>query len=252
MKKYLSIAVLTATYLAGAEKRASEKDPPTKHAVEVKKTENVPFPAGGVIHFVHSIGDLNIEAWDGPNIEITTIKSTPDLYAESDVAPVKAEMEKVTLKTERHGDEVVITTNFPHRFGYPDYPPLGRGAKFNLEYDIRVPRTARLVIDHEAGAVNVDDVTGDIDVRVRQGEIMLHLPEDAKYSIDAKTRYGNVNSDFPGEQHRAWVGQKEIADEPSPAHKLKLRVGYGDIVLLRIHTPKYPDNAPRKPGGSGL
>ena len=252
MNRYLVITGLTAICLAAAEQPASEKDPPSNRAVEVTKTESVPFPAGGVLHLRHSIGDLNIEAWDNPNVEITTIKSTADLYAESDVAAVKAEMEKVTLVTERHGDEVVITTGFPRRlnFGIPDYPPLGRAAKFNLEYHISVPRSARLVIDHIEGAVNVDRVAGDIQVHVKQGEIMLHLPEDAKYSIDAKATYGNVNSDFPGERHRRWFGQRAFAAESGPAHKLSLRVGYGDIVLLTVHTPKYPD-APGKSARSG-
>lgn len=254
MNKHLLIKVLAVSCLASAGEAASEKDPPSQRAVEVRKTESVPFPAGGVLRLSHSIGDLNIEAWDNSNVEITTIKSTADLYAESDMAVVKAEMEKVTLKTERHGDEVVITTGFPRHFefGTPAYPPLGQGkTRFNLEYHISVPRSARLVIDHVEGAVNVDEVTGDIQAHVKQGEIMLHLPEDAKYSIDAKSTYGNVNSDFPGEMHRAWIGQKAFSNEPSPAHKLNLRVGYGDIVLLRAHTPKYPE-ASAKPAGGGL
>ena len=130
--------------------------------------------------------------------------------------------------------------------------PLGSPVNFNLEYRIRVPRSARLAIDHEVGSVNVDGVEGDIDAKVRQGQILLHLPEDAKYSIDAKTAFGNVNSDFPGEGRRAWFSQKAFEEAPRPARTLKLRVGYGDIVLLKTHTPPYPEPGPVKPKRSGL
>src|SRR5579863_9742483 len=112
MKRHLLTTVLAASCLATVANAASEKDPPSQQIVEMRKTESVSFPAGGVLHLSHSIGDLNIEAWDNSNIEITTIKSTADLHAESDVAAVKAEMEKVTLKTEQRGNEVVLTTGF--------------------------------------------------------------------------------------------------------------------------------------------
>lgn len=261
MTKYFLITVITVSGMAAASS-GSERDPPSKQVVEAKKTETVSLPTGGVIHFVHPIGDLNIEGWDNPNIEITTIKSTADLYAESDAPSVKAEMQKVALKTERKGNDVVITTDFPRYFGFAvfgvhGYPLLGYGnrTRFNLEYHISVPRAAKLLIDHAVGAVNVDDVTGDIEAHVKQGEIMLRLPEGAKYNIDAKSTYGNVNSDFPGELHRHWIGQAALANPPGAAQKLKLRMGYGDIVLLAIHVPKYPASTPDKSvpaGRSGL
>jgi hypothetical protein len=220
MKRYLSITVLAAIGLFA----------------EDKTTQTLAFPAGGVMRLKHSIGDVNIEAWDSPNVEITTIKSS----------------NKVIVTAEVHGDELSITTAYPRRRPLPPSWPFGSPADFNLEYHIMVPRAARLAIDLDVGSVNVDGVTGDIDARVRQGEIMLHLPEDAKYSIDAKTDYGNVNSDFPGELHRAWFSQKAFESAPRPAHTLKLRVGYGDIILLKTHTPKYPEPGAGKPNGSGL
>jgi len=255
---YLLISVLAAAFPAAAEKAGSEKDPPSKQLVEITKTVSISFPAGGLIRFLNSTGDLNIESWDKSNIEITTIKSTADLYAENDMAGVKAEMDKVTVKAEQHGNEVLITTFIPHRSGLdrfrvPEYPTLGHGprARFNLEYHISVPRSARLVIEHRTGGVNVDDVTGDIDAHVGDGQITLHLPEDEKYNIDAKARYGTVNSDYPGEQHRVWIGQKAFAKEPGATHTLKLRVGYGDIVLLKTQTPRYPDTGTGKSAGGG-
>jgi hypothetical protein len=198
------------------------------------KTQTMAFPASGVLRLKHSTGDLNIEAWDNSTVEITTVKR----------GRTKAELDRLTITTEQHGDELAITTAFPKR---------GRLLSSHaFEYHISVPRAARLIIDHGVGAVNVDGVTGDIDAKLRQGEIMLHLPDDSPYGIDARAAYGNVNSDFPGEWRRRWFGQKAFADVPRPAHTLKLRVEYGDIVLLKTRIPKIPEAGAARPKRNGL
>lgn len=250
--RYFLIPALAVTSLLAVENTAQLKEAEQKHYVEESHTQSVPFPPGGVLRLKNSTGDLDIEAWDNSNVEITTIKSTQKQFSAAERAKGSAELDKVTVAAERKGNEVVITTSYPRHRGFPPPLPWGGATDFNLEYHISVPRNARLVIDHDVGAVNVDGVTGDIDAKLLQGEIMLHLPEDVPYKIDAKSDYGNVNSDFPGEKVRRWVSQTAFRDAPKPAQALKLRVGYGDIVLLRIRLPKYPDSATAKPAGSGL
>src|SRR5215471_11888363 len=39
------------------------------------RTDRVAFPPGGTLHLSKSIGELTIEGWDEPAVEITTIKS---------------------------------------------------------------------------------------------------------------------------------------------------------------------------------
>jgi len=252
MKRYLRtrhllIPVLAASCLFAEEKTIPGKDADWERDIEHTKTQTVPFPPGGVLRLKHSVGDLNIEGWDNPNVEITTIASSKLEYGERDRARVKSELDKVTVATERHGDELVITTAFPRGV----FPLFGSGG-IDLVYHLSVPRAARLVIDHRVGAVNVEGVAGDIDAKLREGEIMLHLPEDAQYSIDARTACGNVNSDFPGERQRGWFGQKGLENLPLPARTLRLRVGYGDIVLLKIRIPKYPQPSAGNTNRSGL
>jgi hypothetical protein len=252
--KHLLIPALAVTCLFAVENTDQLKEAEQKHYVEEKKTQSFYIPAGGVVRLKNSTGDLNIEAWDNPNVEITTILSTQKPFAAAARAKGSAELGKVKVSAERKGSELVITTSHPRHRGFPPSFPVGGATNFNLEYHISVPRNARLVIDHDVGAVNVDGVTGDIDAKLLQGEIMLHLPEDVPYKIDAKSDYGNVNSDFPGEKKRGWYwwSQSAFRDAPKPAQALKLRVGYGDIVLLRIRLPKYPDAAPAAQARSGL
>lgn len=250
MRANYFLIILAAGCLLAEEKPSSSQAVPAKQTIQESKTQTLDFPAGGLLRLKHSIGDLTIEAWDNPNVEITTIKSTKKEYTEGRRARASAALQKVKVTTERHGDELVITTDYPRHRAFPPSWPWGGAEKFDLEYHISVPRNARLAIDHDVGDVNVDGVTGNIEAKVLQGQITLHLPEDAQYRIDAKSDYGNVNSDFPGERHRSWIGQSAYHDAPKPAQALNLRVGYGDIVLLRIRIPKTPEPAPSaKPSG---
>jgi hypothetical protein len=195
-----------------------------------------------------------VEGWDGPDIEITTIKSTRAAYPAHEREKASLELQKVLVAAERNGHEVVITTDFHRHRGFPPSSPLGGATTFNLEYHIRVPREARLVIDHDVGEVNVDNLTGDIDVTLLQGEIMLHLPEEGRYTINAKSDFGGVRSDFPGqERRRLWLlGHRVVNQDSRSEHTLNLRVGHGDIIILKTRVPKPPAPLTQEPKPDGL
>ncbi len=223
-----------------------------KQKVQVSKIERVDFPSGGTIKLTNSIGVLTVEAWDRPGVEITTIKSTKAAYAINERERGAHELDKVRVVAERHGDELVITTGFPRHGTFPPYP-LGE-TNFDLEYRIKAPSSARLIAEHGVGEVNVDGLGGDIQVTLLEGEILLHLSGEGRYSIHAKSNVGNVYSDFPGqEQRRFWLIGHRIMNENSPAaHTLNLRVGCGDIVILKTRVPKPPGPLTPAPKPEGV
>ena len=200
-----------------------------KQKVQVTKTERMDFPSGGTLRLTKSTGVLTVEAWDRPDVEITTIKSS----------------DNVRVSAERHGDELVVTTDAPrHR----------RFSPFDPEYRIKAPRTARLIAKHGVGDVNIDGILGDIQVTLLKGEIMLHLPEEGRYDITARSHVGNVNSDFPGPEKRRWwlLGHQSASENSQAAHKLNLRVGFGDIVILKTRVPAPPGPPAPAPKEAGL
>jgi hypothetical protein len=100
---------------------------------------------------------------------------------------------------------------------------------------------ARLAADHDTGEVHVDNLTSDIHVTVLNGGITLHLPQEGQYGIDAKSDLGGVASDFPGhKKRRPWLLGHQFVQEMSAPHKLYLRVGFGDITILKILRPPTP------------
>jgi hypothetical protein len=176
----------------------------------------------------NSVGEVSVEGWERPDVEITTVKS---IYTSRNREKTSRDLDKVRISVERHGDELVITTNFPR---------LRRG-NTNLEYRIKAPMTARLAADHGTGEVHVDNVTSDIHVTVLNGGMTLRLPQDGQYSIDARSDVGDVISDFPGQKRRRpWLLGHQFVEGMSAPHKLYLRVGFGDITILKIRQPSTP------------
>ena len=193
-------------------------------ANDLTKTERLDFPAGGTLHLKNSIGELTVEGWDQPGIEITTIKS-----------PRKpmAQLDRVVVKAERQKDEVVVSTAWAKH-------------DFDLEYRIKAPRTARLVIEHKSGEVHIDGIAGDLHVTDHDGQITVHVPQDGQYAIDARAKLGAIDSDFPGHEERKMKFGHAFASQTSSAgQKMYLRIGFGDITLLAMRKPGNPQ-APTK------
>jgi hypothetical protein len=239
---------------------AAADEPPRR--VQVSKTEVMEFPSGGTLRLMNSVGVLTIEAWDRQDVEITTIKSTRDEFDAAGHDKAMHDLENVHITTERRDNQLLITTTFAYSAFPPPYPfdhrigfyPLYRDVNFDLEYHIQAPRSARITANHTLGQVNVDGLTGDIQVTLRQGEIMLHLPEEERYTIHARGTFGHVDSDFGGTQkRRRWiVGHRLINEDAAATHKLDLRVGNGNIVILKTRVPRGVEPLTPAPRTGGL
>lgn len=235
-------------------KQAAPKQKAPKEKARVSKTERIDFPPGGTLRFTNSVGVLTVEAWDRPDVEMTTIKSSKVELDARGREKATHDLEKVTVAAERHGDGLVVATAFPaHRPFRLPYPLSGE-PNFDMEYQIKAPANARIVVEHTLGDVNIDGLAGDIQVKVAQGEILLHLPQEEKYTIDAKSDFGSVNSDFSElEKRTGWLlGHKSVDEDAAAPHKLNLKVGFGDIVILKIRVPKSPEPTAEAPKPAGL
>jgi hypothetical protein len=214
-----------------------------RQAIQVTNTQHFDFPVGGALRLKNSVGVLNVEGWDQPAVEITTIKSTRREYASYERQKAERALEQVRVAAQRQGNELIVTTDFPRYRSFPPPVPFGAISNFHLEYRIKAPANTRLVVEHDVGEVNVDNLTSDIDVKLLQGEILLHLPEEGAYAIRGRNDFGHVNSDFLGSEKRIpWILGHSVKTNVSPAElTLNLKVGSGDIVLLKTTAPKEPE-----------
>jgi hypothetical protein len=204
---------------------------------KVAHTERVDFAPGGTVRVKDSFGDLYIEGWDQPAVEMTLVKEMLDYDAPKNVSE---RLERVRLTTEHSSaNELVIGTTIPSRSFFRH--PFGGKGDVDVRYELRVPRDSRLVIHHGGGSVLIDNVTGAIEASNRDGDIVLLLPAPGPYSIDARSKMGTVISDFEGKAHvKYFIGEKFTGANESAAHAIHLRVGFGGITIKE----RVPEAAP--------
>jgi hypothetical protein len=186
----------------------------------VSNTERVNFAPGGTIRIDGSYGDLSIEGWDEPALEITVTKSVPYDYKPKPPQEGTKQLAAVQVMAKRVSDsELEIST--------------GKGKDdVMIQYHIRAPRESKLVIHHGNGSVFVSDIDGDIETAASRGDIVLMLSAPGPYSIDAGTKLGTIVSDFAGESRRHhFVGRAFTTGSSEALRHISLRMGYGGITI---------------------
>jgi Putative adhesin len=209
-------------------------DEASQRPVEKVHTETVNFAPGGVIRLIDTLGALNVEGWDRPQVEITVTKSRVR-YADPKQRDAAAlTLERFTVAAERKSDnELTISTASPHR-RFPYWWSGQHGVM--LDYAIHVPRNSKLEIHHRGGLVLVSNVTGDIDAVSSSGDIMLMLPDSGAYSIDAQSKLGAVTSDFVGDSRLRHLTTSTFArsTDASPFRRVHVRTGVGGITIKAV------------------
>ena len=217
------LAVVAACAACAAMAAAPERP------LQVVTTNSVEF-TGGTIRLISTYGQLNIETWDEPRVEVTVTRTAFRHELDKEQEQGKAYLNKiqVDVKKESNGD-VEVHTTFPGRGWFArTFHGLG---DFNLDYRIKVPKNAKLAIRHGVGDVLVEGVDSDIDATVKSGDIVVQLPASGKFAIDAKTSLGTVYSDFSGKTGQPWlIGQKL---DGGSGHSVHLRSGVGGISIQK-------------------
>jgi hypothetical protein len=197
-------------------------------------TERMNFAPGGTIRLNGSLGALTIEGWDRPEVEITVVKSMPFNYEPKHKERAAQHLERVHIKTD-HPAATELTFSTVPASGH-HFLSDGMGGVM-LDYEIHVPRNSNLVIHHGVGQVLVSDVAGDIEAKCSRGDIILMLPDPGPYSIDAKSKLGNVLSDLDGEAHlEHLIGERFANAPPARSRRIYLRVGFGGITIKALES----------------
>ena len=189
------------------------------------------FASGGTIRFNDSFGDLYVEGWDQPQVEMTLIKLFQDYQPPKNASEQLARV-KFTTEHPSANELAIGTTIPPHHFFR--HPFGGKGA-VDVRYELRVPRDSHLIIHHGGGNILIGNVIGSIEATNREGDIVLMLPDAGPYSIDAKSKMGTVISGFAGNAHvRHFVGEQFAGADANSPRKIFLRVGFGGITIKEV------------------
>jgi hypothetical protein len=201
--------------------------------VQVTTTQRLDFPSNGAINVNGSCGQLNIEGWDNAAFEVTVTRSV--FKDEKERNSAIQSLNAIRVSAERQGNnQLIVTTAFRRRRSFPR--PFQCKGGVSLDYRIKAPRNAQLVLRHKNGDIVVYGMYGDIQARTGTGTIVLQLP-DGQYWIDAKCKVGGVDSDFAGTYRGRYLIKERFvkADASSRPHNIYLRVGFGRIDIQEVN-----------------
>lgn len=232
-KKYL-FALLIGVVSLWLAPLTTQAQTEAKKKVEKTMSEKIEFPAGGTINLQKTWGELFVEGWDQPYVEVTLKKSTNKKYAAKDEAEGAKTLEKFSYTlTKETANSLTLTGVQPSSNLFTR--PFGDKSSVKLVYTIKVPRQTNLVIKHDAGVIEVNNVAGDMNINNSVGEVSLHMPEGGDYTVDARSKVGDVSSSarFMGDNGRQHVvGQKlDSRANVKAAHSLFVRVKVGTITI---------------------
>jgi len=194
----------------------------------VVTTEHVDAGATSTVTIDHSVGELDIQGWDQPQVEVTATKS---VFRETKDEALR-DLEKVHVKLANKDGGAEVTTVLPERNFF--VRPFKARTDVVVQTVIRVPRGAHVVVRHESGDVRLRDVSGAIDASVHAGDLQLWMSDAKSYRIDAKCKVGGISSDFEGKFHDRFPAGDAFADaSAASAPEARLRVGIGGIQVLR-------------------
>jgi hypothetical protein len=228
----VAVACLCFAVPAARAQRAAA----AKEKVEVMMSDKIEFAEGGTINFRGTWGEVKVEGWDKPFVEITLKKTTNKMYAARGEAKAAKALEKFGYTVEKDSPVSITLKSFQPSSNLLTRP-FGGKSQVKLAYTIRVPRRSNLNIDHSMGVVAVNNVSGDLEVKNRVGEVSLTLPAGEKFAVDARSKVGDVSSSarfrFMGDNGREHVvGQKLVnRQDEKAAHRVFVRVQVGAITV---------------------
>jgi len=104
------------------------------------------------------------------------------------------------------------------------------GPKDNLQIIVEVPKNTGLFVRMPAGELEISDVTGDKDVQLHAGDLILHVGDPADYShVDASVTSGGLEAPPFHEDHGGLF--RSFQKSGNGRYRLHAHVGAGDLTL---------------------
>jgi hypothetical protein len=107
---------------------------------------------------------------------------------------------------------------------------ISGGPKNDTQITVEVPRATGLFVRMPAGQLEISDITGDKDVELHAGELIVGIGNPADYShVDASVTTGGIEAAPFGEDHGGLF--RSFHKSGNGKYKLHAHVGAGDLNL---------------------
>ncbi len=140
------------------------------------------------------LGDIQIEGWDEPRVEIEAEK----VVRAPSAAKAGALYSRIRIAVEGADHAVRIRTLYPPR---RLWRPFRGESKLSVNFRIKMPYDAALNLQCVDGDVQIRGLVGRERLRVNYGDVEIDVPSIYRLrSLQARTLLGYVESDLHGEE----------------------------------------------------
>jgi hypothetical protein len=212
-----------------------------RREVDSTTKQSVEFGAQGTIQLVDSFGSVRLEGWDKDEVELTFNKQAQEKYLRKNPTKVAQELERVSVEMDLVEESTLLAIRTVCQ--------KSSKANLKLDYLIKVPRQSTLLIKHGAGEVLVTNVSGDIEATVGKGKMLLELPENQTYAVNARARFGEAYSEFGYTKwHRGSlsIGCTLVHEPATATRRIFLRIGTGVIQINKLPMRQSAELSDRK------
>src|SRR5215218_3144439 len=134
--------------------------------------QQIPAAGAGQIHLDFPVGEVTVEAWDNPQVDLDVKIACNNKSSSRCVEAAQS----LRLVYNTSGDRLHVKVK--------NWPKL-RGSKgLHVIARINVPRDLPLRTELGVGELNVHGTTGDLDLDLGVGEVNVTLPKDSIRSVD--------------------------------------------------------------------
>ncbi len=195
--RFLALAILFAPLVLAQSKKIEVNDLPS-HPFQVV------FPTGGQLNMHLRSGDFRVIGREDDKITVRVEAKDPE----------KAKEIKVRFQRFDHSAELIISG----------------GPKNDVQITVEIPRSTGLFVRMPAGQLELSDITGDKDVQLHAGELIVGVGNPADYShVEASVTTGGLEAAPFGESHGGLF--RSFHKEGNGKYKIHAHVGAGDLTL---------------------
>ena len=182
----------------------------------------------GTVEIETRVGDILIEGWDKGRVEVQAEKVVR-AGSETKAQPMFNRIH-VKLSTDDEERIVYLKTQYPSR---RPWRPFKGESKLTVNYRIKMPSDANLILHCVDGDVRIRGVTGNQQLRVNYGNVEIDVPSiwDLR-SLQARTWLGYVQSDLSAlTQNDAGVGRNISFYNAQGSQEIEVRVRMGGVFV---------------------
>ena len=182
----------------------------------------------GTVEIDTRVGDIFIEGWDKARVEVNAeklVRAGSEKKAQSMFNRLR-----IDLSTDDEQRIVYLRTHYPSR---RPWRPFKGESKLTVNYRIKMPYDANLILHCVDGDVRIEGVKGNQQLRINYGNVEINVPSVWELrSLQAHTWLGYVQSDLQAlTQDDAGVGRNISFFNAQGRQDIEVRVRMGGVFV---------------------